>query len=277
MRRINMPVFAMSDVYNECCKTIKPGDRKNRIDSYIKILVSAELKYDELMKRESLHFFRESLPETEFVDKDMLFMYEDKMRDGNEFCRQYYDDLRETTKICPFCDIDSVSSLDHYLPKDNFPSLAITPLNLVAMCTECNSKKGEYVDETGNEQILHPYYMQDNLSRIYKVYFDKLNNTANINLNDDPYLIDYREKISFHVARLKLIKRANVEKVEVIENVKRMLETVLVSNNETISDEEKCKNFLSVYPSNSLIEEAIVHELKKNKDFLQSIMNGNTP
>ena len=42
---------------------------------------------------------------------------------------------------CPFCGVGRVSTLDHYLPKTKYPTYAVTPVNLVACCAECNKKR----------------------------------------------------------------------------------------------------------------------------------------
>lgn len=38
------------------------------------------------------------------------------------------------------------------------PSLAVTPINLVPVCKECNHTKSEYHPETADQQFIHPYY-----------------------------------------------------------------------------------------------------------------------
>jgi len=44
--------------------------------------------------------------------------------------------------VCPYCDgplTAGRAKLDHFLPKENFPFLSVTPDNLVPACTDCNS------------------------------------------------------------------------------------------------------------------------------------------
>jgi len=49
--------------------------------------------------------------------------------------------LRST---CHFCGINTDSSTDHYLPKNQFPEFCVNLLNLIPCCPDCNSIKGEY-------------------------------------------------------------------------------------------------------------------------------------
>jgi len=58
---------------------------------------------------------------------------------------------------CPICDCSfgySQVTLDHILPKSKFPIYAITPINLVPTCHNCNIRKGTKVPS----KVLHPYF-----------------------------------------------------------------------------------------------------------------------
>jgi hypothetical protein len=60
---------------------------------------------------------------------------------------------------CPLCGgVGQVRTLDHYLPKANFPLYSILPANLVPCCRDCNSDKlNSFAAEKGG-QTLHPYF-----------------------------------------------------------------------------------------------------------------------
>jgi hypothetical protein len=51
-----------------------------------------------------------------------------------------------------------VHTLDHYLNKSTFPSLSITPENLIASCRDCNTDKLDYTFKCKEDETLHPYY-----------------------------------------------------------------------------------------------------------------------
>lgn len=61
---------------------------------------------------------------------------------------------------CPFCGIGESSTLDHYLPKEQYPEFAIFPLNLVPSCGVCNNRKRDHVliDGTDVRMFLHPCF-----------------------------------------------------------------------------------------------------------------------
>ncbi len=52
--------------------------------------------------------------------------------------------LLHLRSICHFCGINTDSSTDHYLPKEQFPEFCVNSLNLIPCCPDCNSYKGEY-------------------------------------------------------------------------------------------------------------------------------------
>lgn len=76
-----------------------------------------------------------------------------------------YDILEEMRNghgllFCPSCGEDGApGTLDHYLPKTEFPELAICIANLTPMCSKCQIKKSDnYVNDDGRKAYIHPYY-----------------------------------------------------------------------------------------------------------------------
>lgn len=61
---------------------------------------------------------------------------------------------------CPFCQISTHSTLDHYLPKEKFPEFSVYPQNLVPACDECNRHKRSLIvdQDTAVRLFIHPYY-----------------------------------------------------------------------------------------------------------------------
>lgn len=68
----------------------------------------------------------------------------------------YYmrDSLMKNVHRCPYCSINQPETLDHYMPKSDYPALAMFRLNLVPMCPECNQKKKDYP----YTDFIHSYY-----------------------------------------------------------------------------------------------------------------------
>ncbi|PMH41435.1 hypothetical protein BCU68_15885 [Vibrio sp. 10N.286.49.B3] len=101
---------------------------------------------------------------------------------------------------CPFCgNPKEPDTLDHFIPKDDWPEFSINPNNLVPQCRGCAPTKGSnyYCDENESSLFLHPMY-SDLLSKFrFKII-----------VNFDPAT----EKVTF---KLKLIKPASLSDAEV--------------------------------------------------------------
>lgn len=61
---------------------------------------------------------------------------------------------------CPFCGISESSTLDHYLPKEQYPEFSVFPKNLVPSCAVCNTRKRDRILDEGTKvrMFLHPCY-----------------------------------------------------------------------------------------------------------------------
>ena len=75
---------------------------------------------------------------------------------------------------CPFCGINETSTLDHYLPKEQYPELSIFSANLVPCCPQCNTRKNDLVVEenTNVRLFIHPHFDQVPNLRFLKVEID---------------------------------------------------------------------------------------------------------
>lgn len=61
---------------------------------------------------------------------------------------------------CPFCGISESSTLDHYLPKEQYPEFSVFPKNLIPSCAACNTRKRDriLIEGTNVRMFLHPCY-----------------------------------------------------------------------------------------------------------------------
>lgn len=61
---------------------------------------------------------------------------------------------------CPYCGINEPKTLDHYLPKELFPEFSVHSLNLLPVCSVCNSnyKKRQFKNASGSRIFIHSYF-----------------------------------------------------------------------------------------------------------------------
>ncbi|MBO9695933.1 MAG: hypothetical protein J7499_07025 [Sphingopyxis sp.] len=75
---------------------------------------------------------------------------------------------------CPMCGSPSRGSLDHYLPREDFPEFAVLPANLLPACSLCNSgaKGRTFKGAISGERFLHPYFDTCAKDKIWRIRID---------------------------------------------------------------------------------------------------------
>ncbi|UQA72236.1 hypothetical protein [Stenotrophomonas maltophilia] len=120
-------------------------------------------------------------------------------------CLSHIDEMRELTahNVCPMCGSFHSGTLDHYLPKGDYPAFSIFSANLVPACM-CNSKRGNILlGEDEGERVLHPYFDDFLAERLIVADFRCLGDVPRVDIRlavDDQHP-NYRA-IRFHVDRL---------------------------------------------------------------------------
>ncbi|TYO68682.1 HNH endonuclease [Rossellomorea marisflavi] len=161
MRRIDQPKFSAADVFSTCISKVRKKDLKKRFESIIPDIESAEKSYKKLAEKSMLYTFSDDLCIRRNVTKEeMKAVYTQRMANSGGPGYEIYNLLKRGTfnRTCPICGQRKVSTLDHYLPKASYPSVVVTPLNLIPACPECNKMKLDDAAHTSEEETLHPYF-----------------------------------------------------------------------------------------------------------------------
>jgi 5-methylcytosine-specific restriction endonuclease McrA len=118
--------------------------------------------------------------------KDLVELYKTYMVGATGPSRKIYDDILVAGGgLCPFCGgLGIIYTLDHYLPKSNFPLYSILPSNLVPCCRDCNTGKNSTLGAQNFEQTLHPYLDDDK-------YFQQRWVSAEV-FKTDPVVLKFR-------------------------------------------------------------------------------------
>ena len=61
-------------------------------------------------------------------------------------------------RLCPFCSVQPIRNVDHFLPESKFPQFSILPANLVPTCRDCNFEKRADSPSKLADQLFHPYF-----------------------------------------------------------------------------------------------------------------------
>ncbi|WP_052427519.1 HNH endonuclease [Neobacillus niacini] len=204
MDKLIEPSISIEEFYIELIENKRNNEKnnflKNRLSKIKDVLISEEKNYIDLAKTSTLHTIVEhteiQIPKSsDVVTKDeMESLYTQNLvssPNSGDRGREVYDYLKSLAldKMCPYCSITKARTLDHYLPKAKFPTFAVTPVNLVPCCRDCNSEKDASFSNAANEMFIHPYY-------------DDVNNfiwlVAIVEENVWPISFKYNVKISYN-------------------------------------------------------------------------------
>ncbi len=159
MIKLPKPKIEVEDVLEVCLANVKKEPTLTNIKASIPNVILKSKEYDELAEQGQLGTLEKHKDVPGGAAKeDMVWLYDHKfVADGG---KPYYDKIKAIPKYgkCPFCGVGRVSTLDHYLPKTKYPTYAVTPVNLVASCADCNKKKTSDIPEKPEEAFIHPYY-----------------------------------------------------------------------------------------------------------------------
>lgn len=161
MRKLALPSQDPGQVYQTCISKVRSKALKKSLESIKPTIVQEANAYIVKASAGQLYTLSPHATVGGIVDTDdMIKVYTGRMAKKGAPGREIYDKilLAPAHGTCPFCGHRKVSTVDHYLPKAEFPVFVVTPANLVPSCTDCNKAKGDQVPSTEDEQIIHPYF-----------------------------------------------------------------------------------------------------------------------
>jgi hypothetical protein len=160
MLKIPKPIILAESIVDSCIGGIDNPELKARFEAAKLTLVATNTNFNILAECSSLHQIPRVQAIGNVTSKEMQTLYETQMSSASGAARDYYNSLRGSSPLqkCPLCGIGVVSTLDHHLPKSKYPDLAVSPLNLVPSCSDCNTAKRANFPRDASEQTIHPYY-----------------------------------------------------------------------------------------------------------------------
>jgi hypothetical protein len=156
--------YAAGAVFRICVDAVeKPQTLIDRLNGIVPEVEGAEDQYDQLARTAGLHTFPRDNQVVgangAVTAEELKRLYTYRMLDTGQPGRQIYNRLLISSgDKCPLCSVNTVSTLDHHLPKAHYPILSVAPTNLIPACRDCQSAKMEDYPKAESEQTLHPYY-----------------------------------------------------------------------------------------------------------------------
>lgn len=238
MQNLKIPEMKAKDVLESIIKR-KHEPRKSILKSIKTDLLERFQIYEE--NKESLENINEYKGINEEQKEALLDCYKRSGYLENSVIQKSIKDIQEAhhKEKCPYCRINTPNTIDHYLPKDDFPEFAFLPINLIPCCSICNERKGTRWKDDNSRFFLNYYFdkiTQDKFLYINLEYKkDNLKFTSSINYYLDVANIDddhNSDIIISHFDKLNLLERYDKLIMEEISNIY----TMIIKNNYPIDN-----------------------------------------
>lgn len=160
MRKLPRPANSAHDVFTLCIKQVRKLELRKRLAAITGNIEQGEAHYIQNAEAEELHTFPRHAAVGAVSRDELVKVYTGRFVPKDCDARHIYDEiiLAAPQGRCPLCGVGQVTTLDHHLPKADYPVLAVTPANLVPACTWCQTEKRQGRPATAEEQTLHPYF-----------------------------------------------------------------------------------------------------------------------
>jgi 5-methylcytosine-specific restriction endonuclease McrA len=161
MRHINKPQEVAVDVFLNCISLVKNVNLKSRLTACQHLITDAYTEFeDKVTNGDVCTIIREAIINGNVTAKELEDVYTKRMAKKNRPGRALYDKIKISAPngICPLCSQREATTLDHYLPKAEYPRLSVVPVNLVPACKDCNTSKLTSYPQNPEEEMIHPYY-----------------------------------------------------------------------------------------------------------------------
>ncbi len=246
MRVIPKPSITPIRAYVSCYLSFRRITRQNQFRAIAGFINTKSIQYDKDATRTTLYTYSSHINVHGCIKKDdMKVLYEQNMVQ-NERGQKVYNKLLSLAPLgrCPFCGLGSVSTLDHYLPKSQFPTFSVLPYNLVASCKDCNTGKLASYATKQNAQTLHPYY--DDFTSDQWLFARVLQPLAIEFYVQPPQAWNQldKDRVKSHFDNYQLYNRFKVEAVNALADLR---EEFLLFNSSTIEIQQELQKKAIVY------------------------------
>ena len=161
MRSLAKPDHDARSTFELCIENIRDDDFRGKLESVVDDIEAAETTYTQNGRDAQLFTIAEADSIAgKVTSAEMGTLYKGTFSRQDTPPRAIYDEIKAAPKnsICPLCGHRVVTTLDHYLAKSRHPALAVTPVNLVPACSDCNKLKLDKQPAQASDQTLHPYF-----------------------------------------------------------------------------------------------------------------------
>lgn len=172
MWKIEKPTFKVDEVFIECISNYRDNTKnrylKTRLNSYQSEIEHFSCVYENHALDKTFYKLPPDMlitnNEAIVTSEEMKKVYEEKLSRRGQPGRAFYDKIVVSAKKkCPLCGKVGINNLelDHHLPKSEYPTLSVTPSNLVPSCSICNKLKLAKSPKKTDTETIHPYFLDN--------------------------------------------------------------------------------------------------------------------
>ena len=160
MWHVERPTIDVGKTFTTCISRVRNSDMKRRLISILPDIEAAADDYVDKAENGKLHLIPQMSKIGAVPCSEMVKTYDGRMVKKGQPGRPIYDQIKllPENDRCPFCGHRNISTVDHILPKTHYPIFAVTPVNLVGCCADCNKVKLDAIPTDAFNNILHPYF-----------------------------------------------------------------------------------------------------------------------
>jgi hypothetical protein len=227
MWNIDRPTTTAGDAFETSISRIADLALKTRLAGITANIVDAETQYTAAANNGELHTFPAAETIGPVTKAELVGIYDYRMAKKGAPGRAIYDALLVVPEHgrCPFCGQRRVATLDHHLPKSSYPVLAVTPVNLVPACRDCNSEKLSIAPAGADQVFLHPYFDRVDDER-WLVASVVNSSPPTVSFSIDPTALPnalVRARVKYHFDQLKLATLYSAHAAEELAGIRGQL------------------------------------------------------
>lgn len=161
---VERPELDPGETFTTCISRVKNPAMRRRLTAIRPDIEAAAADYSEKAENGELHLILQTESIGTVPGSEMVKTYDGRMAKKGQPGRPIYDQIKLLPEgdRCPLCDHRNISTLDHVLPKNRYPIFAVTPINLVGACADCNKVKLDVAPTGAGDTVLHPYFDEAN-------------------------------------------------------------------------------------------------------------------
>lgn len=154
-----LPEIPPETIFEECADSFRSDEVRTALLGVLPRVKVDSACYEQMVPAH-IDRFLQQIEHNGTLTTPTVDVYEKKFRPEKAPGRKYYDAIMSQTQnhLCPICDIAIATTLDHYLPKSEVPTLSVTPGNLIPICERCNHVKRNVMNQDPHEAPIHVYF-----------------------------------------------------------------------------------------------------------------------